>query len=571
MSSRPRPPEGSERRPGEDSTILRSGSELGGLELRRLISGDDFCSLWMTAPLDEGFTESCMKVIPEENLHLPGAFERLRCELSFWEGASSPHVVDLYEVGREAGYCFLVMRYIDPGSAAEQLRSDDWLKEHAERFALDLATALREVHAASGAHGNLKPSNVFPVRTKDVLLSDFAVPLLLEEYQQGCPELATRLLHPYRAPEQVASIRDFDTRSDIYSYALIVLQCLTGAEPDPEAGPPELSKVKWPGRLGAVMERCLRPEPGQRPADGFELVELVGEALGMVTRRPASPSETRGPGRPSDSSVLDSEEDVERLMENARFLVQEGRLEEAVEIMETLPADTAGIEDLVDEIEARQRACGMLTREAVALAGIGQSEAAAETIARAEELWPHSKTLIAVKSELAAEAGQQFEEESGERGGVPAPLGAALEGGRFDAARAMLEKVVRQGPLTDQQLAALDRFKHERVRRAVLDNAAAARRLYVLGHHDQAQEHWLEVARWLPPGPERERVRRIAGAAAKGRLIADDHQPAPQAMAATAPERRERRRLSRRALLALAVVVALLVAFVTLLWAVLGG
>ena len=490
---------------GAEAPMLREGSELGGLTLRRLIARDEFSSLWLTTPLEEGFAESCVRAIPASHFKSPDAYERLCAELAFWRRLGGC-AVDLYDWGRSGEHFFLVMRHMPEGSAADQLGRDRRLAENLPEFAVNLAGALCEVHATSGPHGNLKPSNVFPVRGAGVLLSDFALPLWFDEFDKGCPALGPRLLHPYRAPEQGENLRDYDTRSDVYAFALILQRCLTGSEPVPQGQPTGAAALQWPSGLGPIMEQCLAADRDERPADGLELLEMVEQATGRGARRPHQEPASEPPA-----------EDVLSALEEARALAGTGMLDKALDVLERLPPGTNGVGQLLDELEARQRACEELTEQAVRMAGVGEMAAAAEAVAQAEKQWSKSPTLMAVKAELAAEAPARPKEEP-LRTEATDPLRAAIQAGKYDAARVLIEKLLRRGSLTAEEQQAVREFRRERVRGAFLDNIRTAKRLYVLGHRQEAGQHWLEAARWLPSGPHRERLRRVAGAAVRGKL-----------------------------------------------------
>jgi hypothetical protein len=496
-----------ERRTSDD---LKHGARLAGLELREMLSRDALCSLWVADPVVEDRKPACLRVIPITNLLVEDGARRLLAEVLFWQNLPDSCAVTLYDCGRDSGYCFLAMRHMGGGSLADRLAAGGFEAEEFEQFATALARSLRDLHGAMGAHGNLKPSNIFPLPDGNVLLSDFSIPLWADELDEDPAGLAGRMMHPYRAPEQKADARDCDTRSDIYSYGLVLYRCLTGQEPDPEGELPALDFDECPPFLTDALRRCLMPDRDARFGDAYEMVAMLEEARAAQAGPPSEEEDDF-----TSQVVLASPDDVPGRIENARDLVGEGLLDEAVDVLEALPPDTEGMPELLDEIERRHQACEELTQEAVRLAGAGKPAAARETIEEARRLWRNSRTVIAVKSELAAEAGQDPELLTSD---IPEPLRQALAAGRYLAARSQLEKLIRKGHTSEEVLRVVRRFKHERARKAFLDSINKARRLYVLGHQQEAKEQWLEAANWLPGGPQRARLRMIASAAGRGKL-----------------------------------------------------
>lgn len=210
-------------------------------------------------------------------------------------------------------------------------------------------------------------------------------------------------------------------------------------------------------------------------------------------------------------------------IEDARRKIEAGDLEEAIAVLEALPPDLEEIDELLNEIERRQEVCRQLTREATRLLQTGQTQTAIGTLEEAEQLWASSEDVRALKSELTAPGeGQRPAVDEG-----AATLQELLGQERYDAARRQLEKALREGPVSDELRALVQRFKMGRVRKGFLDAIADARRLYALGHVERAVECWREAARWLPDGPRRERLRAIAAAARQGRLRLDLPEMAP--------------------------------------------
>ncbi|NLW50631.1 MAG: protein kinase [Candidatus Brocadiaceae bacterium] len=498
---------------------LRRGSVVGGLTLADCLTTDQFSSLWLARPPRDARPDTCIRAIPVANLQTPRAQARLTEELTFWQDLSGRCAVDLYDRRPDRRHYVMVMRYIPGGSLADHLGDAD-TDDRIEHLALDFASALRELHGATGAHGNLKPSNVFALPGGGVLFSDFAIGLWADEWERGCSALEPHLIHPYQDPQQRANVRDFDTRSDVYAFGRILQHLHTGVQPDLAAPAPPIDESRWPGRLGSIVQRCLAPERADRPADGFELFDVLSSSIVLVVGDgPAGPAFQDTPARETDPGAL---------REEASRLSEEGRLAAALDILESLPPDTEGVTALIDEIERRHQACETLLQEAVSLAEMGKPESALDTIARAESLCADSDTLLAIKADLAVtvastarETAASAEDVAAPREALPQPLVDALESERYPVARTHLETFILAGPLSDEGLAAVARFRKGRMHRAFCDSIAEARRLYVLGYRRKAGRAWLEAAAWLPNGPERSRLRAIAAAAERGTLVLD--------------------------------------------------
>jgi len=82
------------------------------------------------------------------------------------------------------------------------------------------------------AHGHLKPSNIIVNDNGDPLLSDFGLSKLLEN-TDGLPRTLVKGIDSYRwfAPEVVFDKKLISTGSDVYSFAMTVLQLMTNKQP----------------------------------------------------------------------------------------------------------------------------------------------------------------------------------------------------------------------------------------------------------------------------------------------------------------------------------------------------
>jgi serine/threonine protein kinase len=512
---------------------LSEGCVIGGHVLRSLVASSEVSSLWLTDASGGAAGPCCIRTIPDGNFLTERARHRFRFELDFWRRSPCGGVLPLYECGWDSGSYFMLMRHVPEGSLGDRRSPGAWTGEKLVTLALALADVLRQVHSAAGPHGNLKPTNVFPLPDGTVLVSDFLMPLFLDELEAGSP-LRQHLVHPYLSPEQRKDPYDYDTRSDTYSFGLILLQCLSGAVPLLGEGDPRQVTAEWPADMLPVVSSCLDPDRERRYADGPELYD----ALSRATERhapavaPSAEQPTAGPhdaGARVESVWLewDAPEIASRVQQAAE-MARQGRLETALDLVESLPPGTPGVDAVLDDLERRDQASAKLAGEAAQLATTGDLSAAISAVQEAEKLFQTSPAVRAVKAGLSGSYGA----ETVPAANVPDALERALEAGQYEQARPLLEKLLREGELTPQLADRVRRFKLGRARKAFLENVRDARRLYLRGERTVSAQRWLEAARWLAPGPDRERVRRRATEAVRGALRLDVEALAAAALAA---------------------------------------
>jgi len=113
----------------------------------------------------------------------------------------------------------------------------------------------------------------------------------------------------YMAPERLGIGADEDARSDIYSLACVLYQCLTGSPPFPgetmaqlvaahlSAPPPRPSvgQPKVPVPIDGVIARGMAKDPAERYATTVELANAAREAITEPIRRPAPTTRVQPP------------------------------------------------------------------------------------------------------------------------------------------------------------------------------------------------------------------------------------------------------------------------------------
>jgi serine/threonine protein kinase len=163
----------------------------------------------------------------------------------------------------------------------------------ANKILRSCAQALHHAHENDVVHGDFKPGNVFLTREEDVKIVDFGASAALSGDSSRIPAGT-----PAYASPQVLGGETPDRRDDIFSYACVAYELLTGQHPfqhrsslearDAGATPTRAWNLTAPQWLGLLS--ALSWDREQRPADIMTLLDsLLSEAEPIATAPPIQP------------------------------------------------------------------------------------------------------------------------------------------------------------------------------------------------------------------------------------------------------------------------------------------
>jgi serine/threonine protein kinase len=206
--------------------------------LDRMIGRGGMGSVWKAHHM--GLDVPCaVKFIEGELAKLQEAQQRFEREAKAAAQLRSPHVVQIYDYGVWQGTPYIAMELLDGQDLGKYLQAHGGKLHAAEvnRIMQQVCKALTKAHAAGVVHRDLKPDNIFLVNDDDagfiVKILDFGVAKSASHTVDGSNTKTGAMLGTpyYMSPEQAQGIKSVDARSDLWSLAVIVFQCLTGRLP----------------------------------------------------------------------------------------------------------------------------------------------------------------------------------------------------------------------------------------------------------------------------------------------------------------------------------------------------
>ena len=241
--------------------------------------------------------------------------ERFLREIRTQARLPHPHILPLFDSGSAAGRLFCTMPYVEGGSLRDRLRREKQLPvETVAQLVTEVASALTYAHALGVIHRDIKPENILISGGGHALLTDFGIAYAIED--GGGRDRAKRITESgvtlgtptYMSPEQSVGDEVVDSRSDIYSLAVVVYEMLAGAPPftgpNPRAimarrltaAPPPLAAVRpeLPPGVEAAITRAL----ARQPADRFDTAADFAVTLcGRGEEPPPEPEKPAPPDR----------------------------------------------------------------------------------------------------------------------------------------------------------------------------------------------------------------------------------------------------------------------------------
>ena len=230
-----------------------------------------------------------LKVIRGAAQATPDEIARFRVEAEAVARLQHPNIVQIHEVGEQAGTPFCVLEFVDGGSLAQKMSGKPFAACEAARLAETLARAMHYAHHEGKIlHRDLKPANVLLTAAGEPKITDFGLAKQLDD-DSGQTRTGQVMGTPsYMAPEQAAGdLSSIGPRTDVYALGAILYELLTGRPPfrgpnvaatlqqvqGQQPTPPTKLAPRTPRDLETICLKCLRKAPAERYGSALQLAQ----------------------------------------------------------------------------------------------------------------------------------------------------------------------------------------------------------------------------------------------------------------------------------------------------------
>lgn len=214
---------------------------VGPYRLTRLIRAGQSCLIW-EAVKDKTGERFAIKMLKTETAGNREELGYLKHEFEVAKDLHHPNVIRIYELDTQAAAPMLVMELFSALNLKQVLREGpEPIAYLADKIVNHATHALHYLHEKGWIHCDVKPDNFLVDDDGNVKMIDFAIAQRPKRSLLSFlgVKQAVKGTRSYMSPEQIRGEIP-DARSDVYSFACVVFELLTGRPPYTGSTPNEL-------------------------------------------------------------------------------------------------------------------------------------------------------------------------------------------------------------------------------------------------------------------------------------------------------------------------------------------
>lgn len=171
-----------------------------------------------------------VKILKEEYTKDATLVQKFKSEAQAAARLSHPNIVNVYDVGEDNGYHFIVMEYVEGTNLKEYIQEAGPLSpDEAVRITLMICDGLTRAHEKGLIHRDIKPHNILLTRDGTAKVADFGIARAANSVTITYGGDMVGSVH-YVSPEQARG-DPVNNTSDIYSLGCVLYEMVTGRVP----------------------------------------------------------------------------------------------------------------------------------------------------------------------------------------------------------------------------------------------------------------------------------------------------------------------------------------------------
>lgn len=171
------------------------------------------------------------KVMHLEQVEDNELLERFKREAYILHSLNDPHIVRLVDYGRDNDVYFIMMNHVDGQNLRWYIQTYGPMEvPRAVNYIIQAAEGLDAAYKKGVVHRDMKPQNILVTNKGVVKIADFGLSRGMDTPTITTSDKMMGTAY-YSAPEQMQHGHTADTRSDLYSLAVVLFECLAGQPP----------------------------------------------------------------------------------------------------------------------------------------------------------------------------------------------------------------------------------------------------------------------------------------------------------------------------------------------------
>lgn len=231
-----------------------------------------------------------IKVLKKEFSEDRNFVVKFRTEAQSAAGLEHPNIVNIYDVGSEEGFHYIVMEYVEGITLKTYIEKKGQLSfKEAVSIAIQVARGIEAAHNKDIIHRDIKPQNIIISTEGKVKVTDFGIAKAISSNTVSSDVMGS--VH-YTSPEHARN-GQVDGRSDIYSLGIVMYEMVTGRVPfdgdttvavaiqhlQEEMVQPSAYTPNLPISMEKIIMKCTQKNPERRYQTIAELLDDLRKSL----------------------------------------------------------------------------------------------------------------------------------------------------------------------------------------------------------------------------------------------------------------------------------------------------